>query len=274
MNRLVFLSALLTSVFASVGRSDAADPQGSADALEVCANHAESGERLQASGQLREARDHFIACAQSHCPRVIQSDCRAWLPRLEEATPTVLIRATLLAGEDLQGASARLDGHTLELGSGLPQSVDPGTHIVEVTHAGVTQRQTFVVLLGEKRKAVTLRFTAKTEPRAARTSLPQAAVPRWPGFLFFGGSIALFGTTGVMWGLGRSEYTSLRDGCGRNGTCNSADLAASRTKLIVGDIALGIGIAGLAASLYWLFVHSATSDSKRAISLDGHTRLR
>jgi hypothetical protein len=89
-------------------------------------------------------------------------------------------------------------------------------------------------------------------------------VPRWPGFALFGASVALFGTAGLMWGLGRSEYADLRDGCGRSGACSSADLSASRTKLIVGDVALGVGIVSLGASLYWLLFHSHRADGVKA----------
>lgn len=76
-----------------------------------------------------------------------------------------------------------------------------------------------------------------------------------------GGAFAIAG--GVLIGVGYGERASVAAACaggqcvdsgGRTAVENASIHNGARTKIIIGDVALGVGIAGLASGLVWQFV--------------------
>jgi hypothetical protein len=269
--RLVFIaSACIAHIFfASFRRSASANETRPAknQVAETCARHAEAGERLKAQGKLFSAKEEFIACAQSSCPKVLQSDCIDWLKRVEEAMPTVLLRVVGAKGDDLPEAVAILDGKPFTLGSGLPIALDPGTHELRVDYRREQKRLSFLVFESDKKKPVQVQFgQAIADP----TPPPQPRVSLFPAWVGIATAGVFAVTTGVFWVWGRSERGTLANGCAKTSNCPESDISSSRTKLIVGDIALGAAVVGGAFGLAWLLIHSGdkpVSKSSQAASI-------
>jgi hypothetical protein len=227
---------------------------------EACIDAAEQGERLQASGKLREAHERFVSCGQAECPRVIQSECIRWLAKSEESLPTVVVRVSRASGEDISEGTATLDDEAVYPFDGRPLSVDPGPHQLTVTAWGETVSTSFVAVQGEKRKIVSVKLAAK----ANKAVLPPAKGSIWPGLLVASAGVVLGATGGVFWGVGRSQHASLSSSCAPSGSCNAADVSAARTKLIVGDVLVGVSIVAVGVGLYLLVKEALAPNEPRA----------
>jgi hypothetical protein len=222
-----------------------------------CIDAAEQGERLQASGKLLEARERFVTCGNSACPRVIQSECIKWLAKTEEAIPTVVVRVSRASGEDISEGSATLDGDAAYPFDGRPLSVDPGPHQLTVTAWGETVSTSFVAVQGEKRKVVSIKLAAKVVSKPVK--LAERSI--WPGLVVTSAGVVLGVTGGVFWGLGRGEHASLRDGCARSSSCNPADVSAAKRSLAVGDVLFFSGIVAVGVGTFLLVQHALGSSS-------------
>jgi hypothetical protein len=236
----------------AAGSSRAADPPTARN--EQCASAAEDGQRLQASGKLLDARERFVSCGQSMCPRRVQADCIRWLEQTDEALPTVVVRVVRADGEELTSGDVRLDGRPVHPFDGLPIRLDPGPHKLEAQMGEPSASATFVAVQGEKRKLVKLTFAppAARGDAATRPAPPVITPVRWPGWTLLLGGVALGGTGGVLWGLGRSEHDALASSCGQTGTCAESSTRASQTKLVVGDVLVLTGVVALGIGIYFM----------------------
>ncbi|NOU30204.1 MAG: hypothetical protein HOO96_20060 [Polyangiaceae bacterium] len=233
--------------------SRAADPPAARN--EQCASAAEDGQRLQASGKLLDARERFVSCGQSTCPRRVQTDCIRWLEQTDEAMPTVVVRVVRADGEELTSGDVRLDGRPIHPFDGLPIRLDPGPHKLEAQMGESSTSATFVAVQGEKRKLVKLTFAppaARGDAATPRPPPPVVTPVRWPGWTLVLGGVALGGTGGVLWGLGRSEHDALASSCGQTGTCAESSTRASQAKLVVGDVLVLTGVVALGIGIYFM----------------------
>ena len=77
-----------------------------------------------------------------------------------------------------------------------------------------------------------------------------------------------FAAMGVLIGVAGGDLNQLRTTCAPQ--CDPSDVDAVHTKLVVADVALGVGIAGVAVAAIALIVaNTGHSDSKRATALVG-----
>ncbi len=215
-----------------------------ADEVDVCIAAAEQSQVQRRDAHLRAARDKLVLCARDACPRAIQKDCKRWLGEVEAALPSVVIHAADAAGTDVLGARVIVDGAPLEGAlSGRAVSLDPGEHAFRVEAGVRVVEQRIVVRQGEHNRLILLRFPADTAP--SRGSVPAGA---W----ILGGVGAVGVTTGVLlWALGRSEHGTLVATCGATHSCDEAAVDRARTKLVVGDIVFGVGLASVGAAVWW-----------------------
>ena len=65
------------------------------------------------------------------------------------------------------------------------------------------------------------------------------------------GGFAFFGLTG------QGDKDQLRDTCAPLRACSQDDVDAARTKLVIADVALGVGVVALAVATY-MFIQRAT----------------
>lgn len=227
-----------------------------ADSVEGCVASAEKGQSARRENQLLEAREQFISCARDACPKMIRADCARWFDDVEARIPAASVRVRTEDGRDLP-AKLEIDGKaasSYEPGRAMP--MDPGKHTFRAEAEGFEPASEDIVLAeGEKARVVTLVVRSKEKKEAAGDA-PKEEERAGPPVLVYPlaglgaaalGSFAFFGLSG------HADAEDLRGGCGRTASCAESDVDAARTKYIVADVSLGVGIVALgAAAVLWL----------------------
>jgi hypothetical protein len=172
------------------------------------------------------------------------------------------------------GASATIDGAPAVVGQ--PVEVDPGDHRVNVTspnlapfnssvHLGDGERQTMNAVLGGGETGAVKPL--EEEPSASRATSGTGAFPVGPVVLGgVGVAAAVIGL--VVRQTAQSSYDTSSMGCSTSGACPTSDAGAvadgnsARTRILVGDVTLGIGIAAaLGAATWWIVAPKRSSDA-------------
>jgi hypothetical protein len=218
--------------------------RASADEVDACIAAAEQSQVQRRDAHLRAAHEKLVLCARDACPRAIQKDCKRWLGEVESALPSVVIHAADAAGGDVAGARVILDGAPLEGAlNGRPVTLDPGEHALRIEAGARVVEQRIVIRQGEHDRLLSLRFPA--EESATRRPVPAGA------WVLGGVGLAGITTGAVLWGIGRGEHATLYSTCGVTHDCDAAAVDRARTKLVVGDIVFGVGLAAVGAALWW-----------------------
>jgi hypothetical protein len=257
----------------------------------ACIRAAEDGQAARDRGELLHAREIFAACAARECPAVLRRDCTGWLEDARRQTPSVVIVARDTAGRDLVDVQVSLDGVLREAQlDGTAIELDPGPHVVRVEAAGSDPVEERVMLAaGEKNRTINVTLAAHKPPAAttpgappasARVAPPAGAGPaQEPGrgasrggglpftsYLFGGVALAGFGVFGYFGYRGMSDADHLRNTCVP--ACRSADVDAVHSKLVVADVALGVGVVSLAVAT-WITVSALGSRSEPSHGQEG-----
>lgn len=260
----------LVAVFSASAQDAAAAPDDRAE----CANAAEQAQQMRDEGKYRRAREQMLSCARDTCPGPIKSDCGKWLSELDRDAPTVVFGAKDAKG-DLFDVKVSMDGVLIqERLDGKPVLVDAGEHTFRFESKDGTKEERILVRAAEKARPLTVVFgsaapatggsaggSAKERDKDAPEkpaegeggSIVPAAVVGGIGVLALG-SFAIFGITGS------SDVDKLQD-CKPN--CREEDVDSARTKLIIADISLGVGIVALGVAAY-MFITRPKVDAKVA----------
>jgi hypothetical protein len=241
----------------------------------ACIRAAEDGQAARDGGQLLRARELFAVCAARECPTVLRRDCTGWLEDARRQTPSVVVVARDTSGRDVVDAQVIVDGTMREPqldGTGI--ELDPGPHVVRVQTAGVDPVEERVLLAaGEKNRTINVTFAF---PRAAPPAVPAApaappAAPAMPEssaepphgrglpamtFVLGGLGIAAFGVFGYFGIRGMLDADQLRSTCVP--ACHASDVDAVHTKLVIADVALGVGVVSVVAAT-WIGIHALAS---------------
>jgi hypothetical protein len=221
-----------------------------ADEREQCANAADQAQQLRDEGKYRRAREQLLVCARDLCPAPIKRDCLEWLTQVESVAPTVVLSAKD-GTKDLSDVKVSVDGAALsEHLDGKPIQLDLGKHTIKFEYAGQTREETVILGAGQKFRSVSVVFiSAPATPPAAppadgggRGSLVPALVVGGIGVVAIG-TFAFFGLTG------NSAVSDLKK-CKPN--CTTSEVSETRTKLIIADISLGVGVVALGVATYLL----------------------
>lgn len=244
-----FFAFAITSVLAA--------PAARADASRAaCVEAYERAQHLKKEDKLKEAREALVTCAQDACPAATRADCTPWLAEVERSLPTIVVAVNDAAGKDVLGAKISIDGAPYVGVEGAAIPVDPGPHKVKVEVKGVTMEESVVARVGEKlrRVVVTIRTPApapapvletKPETPPADTSGRSYVLP----LVLTGVGVVGLATAFGVGVAAKSESNDLRATCAPR--CTDDQIGAVETKLLVSDIALGIGIASLAVAVYF-----------------------
>jgi len=235
-----------------------------------CAAAYEQAQELRTNGKLREAHKNLGTCSQDSCPSFIKTDCSQWLGEVEQELPTIMISAKDQSGEDTTAVSVTIDGELVasEL-DGKAIEVDPGVHKLRFEIQGAhAVEQKLVVRQGEKERAVSVSFAAAApEPPVddaspyAGGAAPDQGAPRdepskdteargRPGsmrpYAYVAGGIGAAGIASfaIFGALGHSAKSDL-DASGCKPHCSQSDVDSIKTKYVLADVSLGIGVAGL-----------------------------
>lgn len=257
--------ALAMSVLLHAGLAHAEDTR-------TCVQAANVGQQLRDTGQLSQARAAFLTCSAASCPAVVRQECERWVGEVDARMPTIVLGAKSESGEDLAVATVAIDGKVLEEAlSGRAIPLDPGRHeiVVEAAEHRPTRVQ-IVTREGEHLRSVMLTLPSLHAAKAS-TARP-VATPierrRDVTVLAIAGALAGVGFTGfgVLGALGQAEKDELANSCASSRNCDAAEVSAARTKLILADVSLGLGIA--AAGVFTVFALVPTKKVQQ------HARLR
>jgi len=241
------------------------DPAKNGPSLD-CPSSSEEGQRLRDKNRYAEARTMFRACALKTCPGVVRKDCSKWLAELEEAQPSVVFAVQDATGADLSDVTVQVDGKGVATRlDGSPIQVDPGEHDLRVEAAGHTAlTQRLIVRVNEKNRLVRLAFKDGPQPAAPigpptpvapATPPPPPAERGFPVAAAIAGGVSLlgFGSFGYFGLTSKSDLDGLRSGCAPY--CEPASLDDVKSRMLVADISLGVGVVALGVATVLLITH-------------------
>jgi hypothetical protein len=229
------------------------------DEKEACFRAVDDGQKLRANRKLIAARDAFIQCARSVCPALVRKDCAQWLSEVQVTLPSIVFGARDAQGKDLFDVHVSVDGNLLtDKLDGTSVAVDPGQHVFRFEWEGHgAVEQPALIREGEKSRLLTVSFPVST--RSARP-IPVGVWIFGALGLVGGGGFAAF----ALWG--QSDVNNLRTTCAP--ACSASDVDSARTKVILANVSLGVGIASLGVATTWFIVSRSSGGSTTALSVE------
>jgi hypothetical protein len=174
--------------------------------------------------------------------------------------PTIVVEGRDTSGGETVSVKVSVDGQVVaERLDGRAIEVDPGMHSFRYEYGGKTLEEKLVIREGERNRKVTANFApASTKPEPEKTTrVPDRPAPTsapihyerrvWP-ITYAAGGLAIAGFAGfAFFGLqGNSKASDLKNSCSPN--CTSDQVQPLKTKYLIGDIFLGVGLASLAVT--------------------------
>lgn len=264
-----------------------ASAQQSAPSKKECAAAYEETQALRKEGRLGDAQRRALVCTQVACPDVVKQDCTRWLGEIETNQPTVVFEAFDAGGAETAAVEVSVDGVLLkDRLDGKSVSVDPGERLFRyrlTDRSGTAMETKVVVREGEKNRKLTVRFAAPSASAdggdgggAADGDAADAGSGGVPTLAWVLGGVGVvgigaFATFGIL-ALGEKsdrEAPVAEGGCAPN--CSDEDVSSVRTKLVLADVSLGVGVAALGVATY-LFLASrseAAPPSQSALRVQG-----
>jgi hypothetical protein len=267
-----------------------------ADDTSECIAASEAAQQLRDDHALLEARDKLIVCARPSCPAPIRRDCIDLGAQVDAAIPTIVLRARDSHGVDIVDVKLYCDGVLLATKlDGKAFRIDPGAHACRFEPPGQPATSRTIVLgEGEKNRLEVVELPA-AEPaprRATAIAIPSPPVgassrsakervePRlvasagvpWAALLAAGAGIAALVPMGIFWASGTSDIRQMRSTCAPSaggGGCPSTRVDSARTKLVVGDAFLAVGVAGIATGAVLYFLGRNHSPDEGPLRIDG-----
>ncbi len=226
----------------------------SADERAECAGAADQAQQFRDEGKYRRAREQMYACARDVCPAPIKRDCLQWLGDLENLAPSVVFSAKR-ENKDLTDVRVSMDGvKVADRLDGKPVAVDLGEHTFKFESDGEVKEEKAVIAAGQKLRNISVTFgAAAAEGAGAATSAttPAAGEPRSasaaPALVVGGIGVVALGAFALFGIQGKNDVDDLQR-CKPN--CREEDVDSARTKLIIADISLGVGIVALGVATY------------------------
>jgi hypothetical protein len=270
--------------FAVMGLLSANGAIARADEKWTCMAAADRAQDLRSAHELRHAREALLECTQATCPTVIRKDCSLWLSEVDEALPTVMIRAKTASGDDEFDVRVFVDGELLtERIEGRSLPVEPGRHVFRYEMAGAPPIEERVFIMeGQKDRPMSIVFGGQialappppspSQSRAKEltplTEAPaQAASSRHPtrvlSYVIGGVGLVAAGSFAYFGIEGRSQASTLAQGCGATKSCTDAQVDPVHSELVAADVSLGIAIVSLGAATWLFFSHPSSAATKK-----------
>jgi hypothetical protein len=239
-------------------------PKAFADERADCASSAEKAQEARDEGKYRKARESMLLCSREVCPATIRTDCVRWLSELEGMAPSVVVNAREGA-QDLTAVKVTMDGTVLaDKLDGKPIFVDPGEHVFIFEKAGLPPKgEKVLIRTGEKNRVLNVQFEGpKAAPAAPGPANAQAPAGTDAGtrqerpapvLSYALGGVGVVGLASfAFFGLtGQGDVSDMESGCKPN--CAQDRVDSAKTKLLVADISLGVGVLALGAAAYFYF---------------------
>ncbi len=246
-----------------------AAPARAAD-KQTCIAAAESGQRLRKDHKLVLAREQLLVCSAQECPPLVSGDCTQWLGEVERSLASVVVRPRDPDGHEIAEVKVIADGQVRVEGSTrTPVVLDPGAHSFRYESPGFSPVTEQVELREGERNRVLAPVlqpvpsspapagpvngsTAPPEPQPSSGGIPVAAWAIGGVGVVALGSFAYFGISG------HSDQNNLEQGPGKCApNCTDAQVSPIRTKFIVADVSLAVGVVALGVATYLIFTHGS-----------------
>jgi hypothetical protein len=144
----------------------------------ACIGASESSLALRKQGKLRDALKQLAVCADTSCPAEVRTECARRVDDVRAAIPTLILAMKDSAGNDVLGATARIDGEAAIGLDGRPVSIDPGEHTLVFEAPGQPPvEKKLVVHEAEKDRRET---ATATGPGPATAAPPPPGLPALP----------------------------------------------------------------------------------------------
>ncbi|MES1177398.1 MAG: hypothetical protein ABUL62_23960 [Myxococcales bacterium] len=268
-------SIALAAFLAAQAAPAHADNAASSYSLQACALAYENSQEHRRAGALLVARAELARCAQDDCPEFIRNDCTQWSKETEAEQPTVLLSAKR-GGRELNDVRVSLGDRVLA--ERLPSqaiALDPGSYELQFEAPGsAVLVQQVVIRAGEKNQLVQVDLAPPPAPPAAPLQPAGAPIPSatlrsdaaapsgarrvLPWALLGVGAASLGAGVGfALWG--HSNENQLRASC--SPICSDSEVRPVRTKYLLGDVSLGVGLVSASLAAYLFLSHSASEPS-------------
>jgi hypothetical protein len=218
------------------------------DTKAACVRSYEEAQRLRLGGDLLASRVELGVCSRDACPEIVRRDCVTWIREVEGAIASVIVSARAPDDTDRPDVRVLVDGVLAQPRlTGTALEVNPGQRLFRFEPRDAPPIEMPVLITtGEKNRLLRVTIPAKAPaPAPKRASIPPLSIA-------FGAlGIASAGTGLALDLVGSASLRDLHSGCAPR--CARSDVDATRTKIIVGDTLLGVGIVAMgAAVIYWL----------------------
>ncbi len=245
-------------------------PRGGAVAAPVsCAEAYEKSQEQRTRGHLGTALVYLRQCLDLSCPKFMREDCSRWFDQAEAALPSVVF-AVRRDGKDQFDVEVMCDGSPLAPSlDGKAIAVDPGVHTFSFRAPGLAPvEQQVMVREGERNRIIEVELPSRvpappetvsglvtpTEDAAATVTSGggSASGTLWMYSLAGIGALGIvnFGIFGL---LGKSQRDDLQRTCAPD--CQSNQVDSVKTKYIVADVSLGVGLLSAGVATYLFIVN-------------------
>jgi len=239
----------------------------------VCTTSYEKAQYLRRDKKLRAARKELLTCSQTTCAAAIVSDCTTWMNEVDKIIPSVVFDVRDAKGQSLADAKVSMDGEVLQTKlDGTAIQVDPGNHTFHFDLAdGTSGDQQVLVLEGEKARVITYTMTAAvgggqtTQPPQNPPDQPSSGGSKTLAYVVGGVGVASLAVGIIFGAMGSSQASSDKASGGCAPNCGDDEVSSIKTKLIVSDIFIPVGIVGIGAGVV-LYLVSGNGHASAASS--------
>lgn len=218
-----------------------------ADERETCAAAADQAQQSRDEGKYRRAREQLLICARDVCPAPIKRDCLEWLSQLESIAPTIVLGAKE-GTKDLSDVKVFVDGVLVtDKLDGKPMQMDLGKHKFRFDFAGKSKEEDVIVGAGQKNRNIGVVFEAAPPPVTTPPPVKEGGGSLVPAIIVGGIGVVALGSFAIFGLSGKSAVDDLQS-C--RGHCSEDSVDKARTKLVIADISLGVGIVALGVATY------------------------
>ncbi len=270
LSAVVASSILLPSLFVSETASAAGEGN-------VCTAAYEKAQYLRRDKKMRAARKELLTCSQATCPGAIVSDCTQWMGEVDKVIPSVVFDARDPKGQSIADVKVTMDGtEVLQTKlDGTAVQVDPGNHAFHFELAdGTSGDQQVLVLEGEKARVITYTVAGAAagpaQPPQNPPEQPSSGGSKTLAYVVGGVGVASLAVGIIVGALGSSQASSDKNPAPPNGNgcapnCSDSEVSSIKTKLIISDIFIPVGIVGIGAGIVLYLVsgngHASASTS-------------
>jgi len=264
------LAAACSLLSARARAESPADGRGPGGA-DACVAAYESAQEQRLAGSLVGAREQAGICAAASCPGFIRDDCVTWRGEINAEVPSVTFDVTKTGAHVTTVRVSEGERVLAESVGGGAVELDPGAHSLRFEAEGAEPLTlTVSVTRGEKLRRVAVELVPLASPSPRKPEGPPKEPERSANVLpwvLVGTGVAGMTAFTLLGASGLSEEAKLERSCAPS--CSEEALQSVRTKYLLADISLAVGIGGLVAGGYLLLTDDEhPAKSARAFPLE------